>query len=558
MFASQARIRTDRAGRYLKQLCEHGDHMIAFPLRHGDSADHTKGRGNGHHDGTVPPPAARQIAYSDAEGVIDFGWGRCTLRADGQELRLHAEAEDHGSLRRLQDSIAGRLHIIGRRDALAVTWEPMQPGSRAAEIISALMTPEGRADPFSLYAQAHAAGPVSTITDGWFLASGYTAVDRVLRDPDFGPADRPRQDPDGMAGDLPSMSRSILWANPPDHGRMRSLISRVFTARRVAALRPAIEETVDDLLDGLAAATADGRPADFMDRFAFPLPITVICELLGVPVTDRDRFRPLAADLTQALELPALTSPPATPDPGGAGGPDGPDGPVGAAARELAEYFTQLIGERRASPRGDLLSALVAARDTDEGRLSDEELLANLILLLVAGFETTANLLGNGLAALLDHPGVMAELRTGQSAISGFIEEVLRHDSPVQVTTRTARTDDLTIDGMPIPRGGNVVLLIGAANRDPARYRDPDRFDPVRPDIKPLSFGAGPHICLGNNLARLEAAIAFPRLLARFPKISPVPETPRTRRDRLVLRGLQTLPIHLLQRFPPPRPRRDR
>jgi cytochrome P450 len=295
------------------------------------------------------------------------------------------------------------------------------------------------------------------------------------------------------------------------------------------------ETTVADLL----AEGADGRPADFMDRFAFPLPITVICELVGVPVADRDRFRPLAADLTQPLELSALTSPPAALD---------PNSPIGAAARELAEYFTQLIGERRTSPRGDLLSALVAARDTGDGRLSDQELLANLILLLVAGFETTANLLGNGLAALLDHPDVMAGLRTGQIAISGFIEEVLRHDAPVQVTTRTARTDGLTIDGMPIPPGGNVVLLIGAANRDPARYHDPDRFDPARPDIKPLSFGAGPHICLGNSLARLEAAIALPRLLTRFPTISSVPETPRTRRDRLVLRGLQALPIRMLPR----------
>lgn len=524
MYASRARIPTDRAARYLKQLCEHSDQMSALTLRHG----HAEGAS----------PGVRHTEWSGTEGVIDFGRGRCTVRAGGEELTLHAEAEDQRTLRRLQDAMKGRLERIGRRDALTVTWEPVGTGSGgAAAIVGALMTSEGRADPFPLYAKAHELGPVSVITGGPHLVCGYAAVNQVLRDPGFGPMERPLEDPDRAVGGPPSMGRSILWANPPDHGRMRSLISQVFTARRVTALRPAIEDAVDALLDELAEAGAGGRSVDFMERFAFPLPVTVICEMLGVPAADRHRFRSPAADLTEALELPALASSPSAPD---------ADGPVGAAARELAGYFAHLIRERRAAPRGDLVSALVAARDADDGRLSDEELLANLILLLVAGFETTTGLLGNGLAILLDRPDVLTGLRSGAIDVTGFVEEVLRYDSPVQVTTRVARADGLTVGGLPIPKGGDVILLIGAANRDPARYPDPDRFDPARPDNRPLSFGAGPHICLGNGLARLEAAIAFPRLLARFPEISAIPDAPRTRRDRLVLRGHETLPVRLL------------
>jgi cytochrome P450 len=476
---------------------------------------------------------------SDTDGIIDFGHGRCTLHATGQELQLQAEAYDEQQLQRIQEAIAVRLERI---DRLTVTWRqiPPEPGSAepagehkdAAAIIEALMAPAGRTDPFPLYAEAHRMGPASAIADGLFLVGGYAAVNQVLRDPRFGLPDtapRRREEADTVGDDaLRSMNRSILRANPPDHGRMRSLISQVFTPRRVISLQPAIEDAVGDLLDRLTEAGADGRPVDFMNQFAFPLPVTVICELLGVPRSDRHRFRPLAADLTEALELSAATSDP---------------GPADAAARELAGYFTHLIDERRAAPGDDLVSALVAARDAGDGRLSDEELLANLILLLVAGFETTTNLLGNGLAILLDHPGMSAALRSEEIAISAFMEEVLRYDSPVQVTSRRARAGGLVVEGIPIPEGSDVILLIGAANRDPHRYRDPDRFDPTRSNIKPLSFGAGPHICIGNSLARLEASVAFPRLLARFTTLSAAPAQAPTRRDRLVLRGYQTLPV---------------
>ncbi|MGW7679926.1 cytochrome P450 [Kribbella sp. NPDC054772] len=377
----------------------------------------------------------------------------------------------------------------------------------ALEILQELMSPVGRADPFPLYAAAHRLGPVLPIADDAYLVVGYDAVDDVLRSPTFEIPSEPSTRP---ALDL--MQRSILRTNPPDHRRMRSLISQVFTPRRVAALRPAVEAAVDDLLDGLPVE------ADFMDRFAFQLPVTVICELLGVPAYDRRRFRPLASDLTAALELT-----------------DTADASADAAARELGEYFADRIRD----PAADgLVGALVAARDAGDERLSDEELLANLILLLVAGFETTTDLLGNGLAILLDQPDRLTDP-------AAFVEEVLRYDSPVQVTTRVARSGR-TVADTTIPAGSNLVLLLGAANRDPARFPHPDRFDAGRADNKPLSFGAGAHICLGNSLARLEATIAFPRLLERFPTITPAGEP--TRRDRLVLRGYQTLPISLADR----------
>jgi cytochrome P450 len=509
MFSAEARIRTDRASRYLTQLCRHTAHI--------------SGRHRGEGAATATP---RRAECSDTNGLIEFARGRCTLRATGEELVLLAEADDQQQLRLMQDAIATRVQRIGRRDQLSLTWRPGsaapgQPDRSIGAVIEQLMTPAGRADPFPLYAAMHELGPVSALADDSFVICGYAAVNQILREPGFGLADT--VPPDSGNDALRLMNRSILRANPPDHGRMRSLISKVFTPRRVAALQPAIEAAVDDLLVQLSEAAGEGA-TDFMDHVAFPLPVTVICELLGVPPGDRRRFRPLAADLTEALELSGDTS--ASAD---------------AAARELAEYFAPLIRQRRAAPGDDLVSALVAARDAGDGRLSDEELLANLILLLVAGFETTTNLLGNGLAILLDRPDLIAAVRAGHLPIAGFIEEVLRYDSPVQAVTRRAHRDGLTVEGVAIPEGSDLILLIGAANRDPARYHDPDRFDPARADIRPLSFGAGAHICIGNNLARLEAAVAFPKVLNRFPNLSGAPDRLPLRRDRLVLRGFQTL-----------------
>ena len=515
MPASQAYLPTDRARRYLAQLCNHGSQMSLRTL-------HAR-RGHGHDgegEGGGPPKPLRAEAFG-TEGIIDFGWARCLLRATDDALVLRAEADDEQQLRRVQDAVAHRLRQIGRRDRLGVTWTPAEPDKSAAAdastlpdaaaILDALMTPAGRADPYPLYARAHRLGALAAIADGWYLVAGYTAVNQVLRDPGFALPDPPDDEPADADRDerqAPrAMSRSILRANPPDHGRMRSLISQVFTPRRIATLRPAIEQAVDPLLDQLAEADADGAPIDFMDAFAFPLPVTVICELLGVPQADRRRFRPLAADLTEALELSGATPISQSAD---------------AAARELADYFTALAAQRRARPTDDLIGALVAARDADESRLSETELLANLIMLLVAGFETATNLLGNGLAILLDRPETATALRCGGLEVSGFIEETLRYDCPVQVVTRVARAEDLTVADRPVPRGSQTILLIGAANRDPARYPDPDRFDPARTDTKPLVSEPG---------RTSASATAWPgwRRPSPFPDCSPTSQDCRQR-----------------------------
>lgn len=493
-----ARVPTNRASRYLAQVCKHAGQL-----------SHLAGQEPRGHVLAGAPLVARAEA-SGSEGSIEFPWGRCTLQATGDSLILRAEAERQEQLERITEGMAERLQKIGRHDGIAVTWQLASPDSRpdrdavnepapepgdAASIVSSLLTPAGRRDPFPLYRAAHALGPVSAIAEDWYLVAGYPAVNEVLRNPGFGIPDPGQQrregtDPAGASA-LRSLSRSILRTNAPDHGRMRSLISQVFTARRVAGLESAIEQAADRLLADLARSAAGGVPVDFMDAFAFQLPVTVICELLGVPDHDRARFRPLAADLTEALELSANLSAAAD-----------------AAASELADYFTGLIAGRRAVPRDDLIGALVAIRDANDGRLSEQELLANLITLLVAGFETTTNLLGNGLVALAGRPGLAAGLANKTVPMAGFVDEVLRYDSPVQATTRVARAGGLTIAGQPVCAGSQALLLIGAANRDPGRYPDPDHFDAARTGSRPLSFGAGAHVCIGNALARLEGAVA--------------------------------------------------
>lgn len=399
-----------------------------------------------------------------------------------------------------------------------------------AGIFGQLMTAEGRANPYPLYERAHELGPAIDCGDGLMLAVGHHAANQVLRTPGFAVADtemRGAYDPAfNEHSSAVLLGRSILESNAPHHARVRSLIASVFTARRVAALEPAVAGAVQHLLAQMAEQGADGSPVDFMDAFAFRLPVGVICELLGVPEADRYRFRGLASDLTTALELIADYS---------------ELGVADQAADELAGYFTELAAERRAHPQDDLVSALVQVAAADESRLSGQELLANLVLLLVAGFETTTNLLGNGLALLFEHPEAVAGLRAGTVTPAGLTDEVLRFDSPVQLTSRLALADGLTVADLPAPRGSSVFVLLGAANHDPVRYHRPDLFDPTRTDSQPLSFGGGPHYCLGAQLAKLEAAVALPALLARFPRLAPAGSS--TRRDRLVLRGYETLPV---------------
>jgi len=299
----------------------------------------------------------------------------------------------------------------------------------------------------------------------------------------------------------------------------------------VSGLAPSITRMTDELLDVMAERGADGSPVEFMHDFAFLLPVTVICELLGIPEADRAGFRPLARDLAATVEvevdLPMLQA-------------------ADVAAIRLHEYLAALAAERRADPRDDLVSALAAISAPGDGGdggaavLTAEELLDNLSLLLVAGFETTTNLLGNGLRVILQQPAVGDAVRDGSVPVPAFVEEVLRYDSPVQLTSRR-RPGPAEVAGVHVPGGAEVIALLGAGHRDPRRFTAPDTFNPRRPDVTPLSFGVGAHFCLGAALARLEGAIAFPRLLRRFPRLAAAGEP--TRRTGLVLRGFETLPV---------------
>jgi len=397
----------------------------------------------------------------------------------------------------------------------------------AIEILTALGTSAGRADPYPLYAALHEIGDVIDIGPGGVMVVGYDAINLVLRDPGFRVSDESSFDQD-----FPSWRQNpafvqgadwILNLNPPRHSRIRSLMARAFTARRIAGLEPAIARMADDLLDAMADRGADGGVVEFMHDFAYLLPITVICELIGIPEEDREGFRPVARDLAGIFELNDIETLPS----------------INAAAVELLAYFTGLAARRRASPGDDLLSDLLAVSDAEDGRLTDAELLHNLTLLLVAGFETTTNLLGNGLQIILQDPPAGEAVRDGSVPPAAFVQEVLRFDSPVQLTSRIG--DGTSVNGVPVSPGIGVVTLLGAGNRDPRRFTDPARFDPMRPDGGPLSFGGGAHFCIGAALARLEGAVAFPRLLGRFPKISAAAEP--TRRDTLVLRGFDVLPV---------------
>ncbi|MEH0828308.1 cytochrome P450, partial [Micromonospora sp. CPCC 205714] len=387
----------------------------------------------------------------------------------------------------------------------------------------------GRIDPYPTYERLRRHGPVAQAGPVFYVVTGYAEADEILRDARFGVMDDVLRDQflpgwrDSPA--VASISRSMLRTNPPDHSRMRRLAAGAFTPRRIAAMRDVVVAQADELVDAMLERALDGEPVDFMAEFAYPLPVGVICALLGVPAADRPLFRRWAADLTGVLEPEITTQELAVADRG---------------ATELRDYFAALVRARRAAPADDLTTALVQVHDADGDRLSGEELLANLVVLLVAGFETTTNLLGNGLVVLLDHPRAAGALRERPDFAPGYVEELLRYDSPVQLTTRVSGAA-VTCGGVELPAGSWALLLLGAANRDPRRYPEPQRFDPWRPQVHPLSFGAGPHYCLGAGLARLEAQVAFPLLLRRLPGLA-LAGRPR-HRTRLTLRGYETLPV---------------
>ncbi|WP_030058622.1 MULTISPECIES: cytochrome P450, partial [Streptomyces] len=404
--------------------------------------------------------------------------------------------------------------------------------NHALRAVDALFTPGAREDPVPVYRELHAGGPVHRLNDEWVVVCGYAEVDEVLRSPVFQVKDnefRERTRP-GWIAEHPSaamINDSVIRARAPHHERVRRLLSRPLTTRRVAALREAAVGHARRLLDGLAERAAGGEPVDFVDGFAYPLPIALICDLLGVPAGDRTWFRSQATELAYVLE-PA--------------GRERDLSRADDAASALMEYFARIVGERRERPGQDLISSLVQVSDTDDARLSERELVVNLVLMLAAGFETTASLLANGLAVLLDRPADRDRIARDPAAAAACVQEVLRYDPPAQATDRWA-TGDAEVGGVRIAEGTQVLLLLGAANRDPRRFPEPDVFDPGRPAGQALSFGAGPHFCLGSAFGRMEAEVAFRELFARFPAISLAGTPART--DRLALRGYVSLPVAL-------------
>ncbi|HEY1914789.1 MAG TPA: cytochrome P450 [Streptosporangiaceae bacterium] len=397
-------------------------------------------------------------------------------------------------------------------------------------LASELLT-TGRADPYPIYRRLHARSAAAALPGDLVLVWGYAEAESALRNPWLGVEDSAcldlvspswREHPSRVL-----LNNSMVFVNGDGHERMRRLVSRAFTARRVDDLRPAIDRRVGLLLDRLADLGAGGIPVEYMAEFAFLMPVNVVCDLLGVPEADRPGFREPVARLSAVVEPGSLYADLSTAD---------------AAADELASYFTSLIADRRCRPRADLLTAMASINDGADQPLSDEELVANAIFLLLAGFESTIGLLGNGLMLLLERPAELARLRGCPADAPAFVEEMLRLEAPVQLTGRRAGAAT-TAGGISVPSGGSVIVLIGAANRDPRRFADADRFAPGRPGNQCLSFGGGIHYCLGARLARLEAQIAFPRLLRRFPDLA-LAGAP-VRADRLNLRAYVHLPLRL-------------
>ncbi|GAA4619043.1 cytochrome P450 family protein [Saccharopolyspora hordei] len=314
-----------------------------------------------------------------------------------------------------------------------------------------------------------------------------------------------------------SLAAHMLNTDPPEHTRLRKLVVKAFTSRRVEALRPRVEEITARLLDGMA----ERSEVDLLDAFAFPLPIQVISELVGVDQERRDEFRAWTNDLVDADRDAA-----------------------GKAVVAMAQYLVELIADKRTHPGDDLLTALIHATE-DEDRLSDQELVSMVFLLLVAGHETTVNLIGNGVLHLLRHPEQWAALREDPDLVAGAVEEMLRFDGPVTHGTFRFTTEPLPVGDQVIPAGQVVWVGLAAANRDPEQFPEPDRFDITRDAHGHLAFGHGIHFCLGAQLARLEAQVALRGLVERFPHLSPAAPLDEVQwRFSTLIRGLRALPVH--------------
>ncbi len=397
------------------------------------------------------------------------------------------------------------------------------------------LSPEFRANPYPYYGFLRQGMPIFYMADWnmWFCTR-YEDCTNLLRDNRLGHEilrvktleemgwQASEDQPDNYATLNRIQRRWMLFRDPPDHTRLRGLVHKAFTPRMVERLREHIEQITTDLLD---AVQGHGK-MDIVDDLAVPLPVTVIAEMLGVPLEDRDTFREWSNALAGTLDL--------------TGGETRIWDDAADAAVEFDRYFRALTEKRRADPQDDLLSALIQAEEAGD-RLTEDELISTCILLLIAGHETTVNLIGNGMKALLQNADQHQKLKDHPELMKSAIEEMLRYDSPVQMTSRWV-LEDIEVDGNKFKTGHQVAVMFAAANRDPDRFDNPDQFDITRENNKHLSFGNGIHFCLGAPLARLEAQIAIDALIRRMPQMQLATDDFEYRKT-YILRGLTSLPV---------------
>ncbi len=440
----------------------------------------------------------------------------------------------------------GKALTLGEHDEGTFVNDHKQPLERLAEsgntaaeamdaatadglLLNAILTDEGRQNPYDIYDQLRTGRPRHVGATGFTIVTGYEDGLELLRSPKWG---RPEPDMSEEGSLFPNRRQredvprvTMLFINPPEHTRIRAPFSRTFTPKRVEALR----ENVRTLLAPILETLRDGGPVDVMTELAVPLPVAVISELIGVPQEESRGFRDLVRDATANIDPAADDAALARAD---------------AAIAELAGYFVNLIEHKKSHPDDRLLSALVETMGEPEG-LSTEELVANILLLYAAGFETTSNLIGNGLRALLLNPDQLTVLRSNPGLMSSAVLEMLRWDSPVQINGRTSLVDT-ELFGEPVSRGRMTMILQGAGNHDPAAYSNPRRFEIDRFDSgsapQPLSFGWGAHHCLGAHLARAEAEEVFAALLGAFSEIEMAGGAPRYRASA-TLRGLESFEV---------------
>ena len=383
--------------------------------------------------------------------------------------------------------------------------------------------PAMRANPYPAYRFLREAAPLWRAPTGHWVVSTHAGCTALLRDPGMGRSNQALLSPEAMAEPaVAGLTRMMLFLDPPAHTRIRGLVSRAFNARRIEALRARILQIVDELIDRVEGQGGMCVISDFAHR----LPVTVICDMLGVPEQDRAPFLNEATVRGRILD------------------------PVPLSREEMDEanasflasesYFRHLLAYRRENPGEDLVTGLLAAREADD-TLTEAEIVANINLLFGAGHETTTNLIGNGVLALQRNPEQLQRLRDDPSLMPNAVEELLRYDSPVQLTSRHA-IQDTTIMGEPVERGEEVIALLGAANHDPAAYQgDPDTLDVGRPGVRALSFGGGLHFCLGAQLARIEGEIALRRLIERLPAMKLTEMNDVEWKPTVTLRGLAHL-----------------